>query len=155
MPSDHATAASPGEAQADVAVDAVALAAVLSPRELIASLGIEAQIGIELERHAAGEFDPRRLVAQRHPDRAGGKTRRRVAAPVMPQIGASIGLPYPAVVAGMVHWPRSPSRPVVPEVEPSAIVPTPSPAASKSTCCQIICACGSRMKFGPSASGTG
>ena len=66
--------ASPGEPEPEVATDALALAAGgVADRELIAALGIEAQKGIDPRRYAAGEFQPCRLLQQRHPNGRSGK----------------------------------------------------------------------------------
>jgi hypothetical protein len=73
--------ASPVEPQPEVAADALALAAGgIADRELIAALGIEAQTGIDLGRNTAGEFQPCRLLQQRHRNGYPGKGRRPAAA---------------------------------------------------------------------------
>ena len=139
MPSDHVTAASPLEPQPEVATDALALTAGgIADCELIAALGIEAQLGVDLGRNAAAEFQPCRLLQQRHRNGRPGKGRRCVSAPVSPDIGPNIGLAD--LSPGMVHWPRTPSRPVVPEVEPRFTEVSPSLASLNPTCCQMTCA---------------
>ena len=125
MPSDHVTAASPVEPQPEVATDALALATGgIADRELIAALGIEAQIGIDLGRYAAAEFQPCRLLQQRHRSGRPGKGRRRVSAPVSPDIGPNIGLPDLSVVAG--------DGPLAADAEPPAS-PAPSPPSDRTS----------------------
>src|SRR5580700_6095294 len=92
-------AGSPDIAQADVTLDAVAAGVALADGELIPGLSIKAKIGFELERHATGEFQPRRVFQQRHLNCIPGKRRCRLTAPVAPDIGARIGLPYLPVLA--------------------------------------------------------
>jgi hypothetical protein len=78
--------------------DAVALAAIAAAqRELVASLSIRAQPGVDL----------------------GGLS------------GAQIKS------LTIVQRPRSPSRPLAPDVEPSATLPKPSLASSNETCCNV------------------
>lgn len=111
---------------AHVTLEAVALNVARSDRELVAGLGIETEIGLHFVRQPTSEFEPRRMVEQWHGEIARRKLRRRGAAPILPGVETPVGLPETAMGSGIVHCPRTPSRPVAPDVEPSATVIRPS-----------------------------
>src|SRR5262249_14827237 len=92
----------------DVALEAIALNIVRRDRKLVAGLGIEAEIGLQLVGQPAGEFDPRRMVEQWHAETAPGKLQIRSAAPILPDVEAPIRLPHHAVGVGNGPLPAHP-----------------------------------------------
>src|SRR5262249_2300175 len=68
---------------AEVAFEAVAADAIMGG-ELVAGLGVEAPVGVELRGHAGGELHPRRLLDQLHQFAA--EDRGRFGAPVPPYV---------------------------------------------------------------------
>ena len=149
---DRTLPASPDVAKTDVALNAVADEGSIESK-LIAGLGVEADAGAELGGYAAGKLQPRRLFDQRH--RVDAKRRRCPGIPIAPEIGAGIRLPHLAVVADDGPYPTQahPSGRTRGRAEPNRA--QPSLAWLNETCCQMICACGSNIKRGPSGSGIG
>src|SRR5690242_2989138 len=90
--------ASPSVAKPDIAGEAAALDVARRHRELIAGLCVGAPVGVDLDRPAAGELKPCRLLPQRHLDWRSAKDRRGARPPAFPDIAPDIGLPdLPAV----------------------------------------------------------
>lgn len=78
---------------AEVALEAIAPAAVgAAHRDQVAGLGIEAEAWKNLRAKTSGELQPRRLLEQKH--RVSAEHRGRVGAPVTPDIGEHVRLPY-------------------------------------------------------------
>src|SRR5215467_1502345 len=89
---------SPSIAQAKVSLDAVAAAAVGAiESELITALRVEAPTLSEPGRDPSGGLQPRCAFQQGHG--INSKHRRRLPAPVPPEIGADIGLPHLSIRA--------------------------------------------------------
>src|SRR5262249_40035478 len=66
--------------------------------ELIAGLGVGAPVGVDLDRPAARELEPGRVLEQRDLDGRSAKGRRCISAPTRPDIAPNIGLPHLSAV---------------------------------------------------------
>ena len=94
----EATPGSPGVSKPDVASEAVAADVAGRDRELIAGLGIRAPVGVDLDRPAAGELKPGRLLQQWHLDRRSVKSRRGARPPASPDVASDVGLSHLSAV---------------------------------------------------------